>query len=387
MKFNKEIFKGLADQFTNENRKISIFIPTDRAGDGQAAKIRYKNQLSEVVDKLMDDKIQENPLSKNEALAYTAKAYELLDNKEFWSYQSDGLAVFLDENTFEYYSIPLDFNTFNYVGNVFYLRPTIPAINHDARFFILALSQNEVKFYEGSNHSITPVIIDDLVPTSLEESMASIDIEYPAEMQAHSGGASPVFHGQGGEKDGKTDRIIDYFRMVDKGLMEMLHDEKAPLIIAAVDYLVPIYKNVSSYSNIVETHISGNVENDAPALLHEKAWSMLEPILGKDFSEKQDVFGENLPRDKASIAVDQITAAALNGRVDTLFTDKNSSIYWGIYNQTNNTVIIQKEQNKMNTCLLNFSAIRTFLQGGMVYNVDRTEMPYQLSIMNAIYRF
>ena len=198
MKFNKEIFENLAKQFSPTNNKISIFIPTDRAGDGQAARIRFKNQLSEVVEKLMDEKIQQHPMSKNEALGYTSKAYELLDNNEFWSFQSDGLSVFIDEDTFSYYTLPVDFKTFNYVGNVFYLKPTIPAINNQSRFFILALSQNEVKFYEGAPHSITPVIIEDLVPANLEESLAAIDIEYPATLQSQVVGWSTPGQTRGG---------------------------------------------------------------------------------------------------------------------------------------------------------------------------------------------
>ncbi|MEM1121865.1 MAG: hypothetical protein AAGJ18_15545 [Bacteroidota bacterium] len=387
MKFNKEIFERLAEQFAPNNSKISIFVPTDRVGDGQAAKIRFKNQLNEVVEKLMDATIQQEPMTKNEALGYTAKAFELLDNNEFWRYQSDGLVVFLDDKIFEHYTIPVNFNTFNYVGNVFYLRPTIPAISDTSRFFVLALSQNEIKFYEGAKHSITPVKIEDLVPTSLEESMAEVDIRYPAELQAHSGGSNPVFHGQGGEKDGKTDRIIDYFRMVDKGLMEMLHDEKAPLIIAAVDYLVPMYKDISNYSNIVEPHISGNVENDDPVLIHEKAWAALSPSLDKDFAGKKSDFSTMMANERASITVDQVAVAALNGRVDTLFLDKDAKVFWGVYHETDNTVVAQKKQGKTNTCLLNFAAVSTFLQSGNVYSVDRTEMPHPMSVVNASYRY
>lgn len=387
MRFDRKIFERLAKNYSKENNKISIFIPTDRVGDGQAARIHFKNQLSEVVDKLMDENIQKDPMAKNAALAYTAKAHELLDRDDFWNRQSDGLAVFVNEDIFEYYSMPIDFKPFNYVGNLFYLRPMLPAIIDESRFFILALSQNEVRFFEGAKHSITPVIIEDLVPESLEESMAAIDIEYPAELQSHSGGNNPIFHGQGGEKDGKTDRIVDYFRMIDEGLMQMLHDENVPLIIAAVDYLVPMYKEISNYSNIVEPHISGNVENDDPVLLHEKAWSALMPILEKDVKEKHETFSTLLPQNKASLSVDMIAPAALNGRVDTLFIDKDANDFFGTYHEKNNTVSIQKKQNSTNSCLLNFAAISTYLQGGKVYNISREEMPHSISPVNAIFRY
>jgi len=113
MRFDRKIFERLAKNYSKENNKISIFIPTDRVGDGQAARIHFKNQLSEVVDKLMDENIQKDPMAKNAALAYTAKAHELLDRDDFWNRQSDGLAVFVNEDIFEYYSMPIDFKPFN----------------------------------------------------------------------------------------------------------------------------------------------------------------------------------------------------------------------------------------------------------------------------------
>ncbi len=387
MKFNHKKFEQLAQIHSTENNKISIFLPTDRAGDGQAAKIRFKNQLSEVVEKLMDEKIQEHTMSKNDAMAYLAKAYELLDKDEFWTYQSDGLAIFISEEVFEYYTMPVDFKLFNYVGSVFYLRPMLPVITNQSRFFLLALSQNEIRFFEGEQHSITPVIIEDLVPESLEASMAAIDIAYPAGLQAHSGGSSPVFHGQGGEKDGKTDRIVDYFRMVDAGLMKMLHDEKVPMIIAGVDYLIPMYKSISNYSNIVEPHISGNVEADGPVLLHEKAWKLLAPLMKENFETQYNSFKELLPNEKASLSIDSIVPAALNGKVDTLFVDKDTSTYWGTYLPDTNKIALQKEQNKVNSCLINFAAIATYLQGGQVYTTSKAEMPHSVSVLNAIYRY
>lgn len=387
MKFNHKKFEELAQVFSSENNKISIFLPTDRVGDGQAAKILFKNQLSEVVEKLMDEKIQAQPMSKNGAMDYVAKAYELLDKDDFWRYQSDGLAVFISEDNFEHYSMPIDFKVFNYVGSVFYLRPMLPVITNQSRFFILALSQNEVRFFEGAQHSITPVIIEDLVPESMKASMATIDIEYPAGLQAHSGGSSPVFHGQGGEKDGKTDRIIDYFRMIDAGLMEMLHDEKVPLIIAGVDYLIPMYKDISNYSNIVEPHISGNVENDDPVLLHEKAWNLLAPVMETNFNSQYKKFKELLPDEKASLSINDIAPAALNGKVETLFLDKDASVFWGTYHQDTNRVSIQKKQNKTNSCLINFAATATYLQGGTVYITTKDAMPHNLSVINGVYRY
>jgi len=387
MKFNHKKFEQLAQTISSDNHQVSIFIPTNRAGDGQAAKIHYKNQLNEVVDKLMDATIQENPMTKNEAIGYLSTAYELLDKEDFWNYQSDGLAVFIGKETFDYYSMPVSFKPFNHVSNIFYLRPMLPAITGEERFFILALSQNEVRFFEGAKHSITPVIINDIVPNGMEEAFAEIDVEHPATLQAHGGGNSPIFHGQGGEKDGKTDQIIDYFRQVDKGLMEMLHDEKVPMVIAAVDYLVPMYREISNYKYIVNGHVGGNPENDDPTLLHEKAYGFIKEIADAEKAEKVNEFHDGMRNDKASLSINDIAPAALNGKIETLFVDKVAKPFWGTYLEKDDSIITETSQNKTNACLLNFAAISTYLQGGKVYNVSREEMPHNVSVLNATYRY
>lgn len=376
---NRKQAENLAN--IKEENCISIYVPTHRAGHNLEDNIRFKNALSETVDKLT-----ERGMTKKEASKYLKKGYELLDDAEFWMHQSDGLAVFIGNNTFEYHTVPVDFNPLVHVHNSFYIRPIFPLLTGENRFFLLALSQNEVRFFEGNQYSITPVTIKDLVPANMEEALM-LDPESSLQHRAgQNGQGSALYHGQGEGKDNKNAHLRDYFNQVDKGLMNMLHDERVPMVIAAVDYLVPIYKEATEYSHIMDVHVSGNPEHDDPTVLHEKAWTLMKDYFNEHKSNLKEQFTAYMSENKASFFIYDIVPAAVEGKVDTLFMNKNLNI-WGKYNKKTHDIEIHKNKTKNSDCLLEIAARETYLQGGTIYNVPIEEMPQMTAMVNAIYRY
>lgn len=365
-----------------ESPCVSIYIPTSRAGASQEDRLRFKNALKEAHAQLVDHGMESKAAHK-----MMADGYEMLDDENYWMHLSDGLAVFFTPKRTETFIVPVDVNYSVHVGNRLQLRPLLPVITGRQRFFLLAISQNEIRFFEGNKYSITPVIIEDLVPEDMEEAL-SID-EIPNSLQAHSGrssGPTPIYHGNDLGKDHKLKRLRQYLRRVDDGLMEMLHDEEAPMVIAAVDYLVPIYKEVSRYKNIADVHIGGNPENDDPILLHEKAWTIIDQFNQNEIAETKELYPEMEAKRKATSEFSTVLNAAKDGRIDTLFVNKDQEI-WGTYNTQTRDLNIQKTSTSKNEELLESAAMEVFMQGGKVYNVEQEEMPNGEKSMNALLRY
>ena len=155
--FNEKRFKDLFER--RGNHLVSVFIPTYRANHSQEDRLRLKNALLEASRQL-----EEHGFQKQEARAYLEKAFELLENQRFFTELSDGLCLFVGEDFFSWEVLPVNFNPYVFVGNRFYLRPVLPVLTGQSRFFLLALSQNEVRFFEGHQHSITPVRIQAAMP-------------------------------------------------------------------------------------------------------------------------------------------------------------------------------------------------------------------------------
>jgi hypothetical protein len=359
---------------------VSIFIPTTRTSNFQKDQLYLKNALQEVRQQL-----EAAGRTSKEAHQFLGQAYMLLDDDNYWNHLSDGLALFIAPDYFASFELPISFTENVFIGKQFYLRPLMPMMTGEERFFLLALSLNEVKFYEGMKHSITPVIIEDLVPEDMESVLQDVGTKETLQMH-ESGGTQAIFHGQDKATDKKLKNYEKYFRMVDKGLMEMLHDEKVPMVIAAVDYLVPIYKDVSDYNNIVTEHIGGNPENSTPVELHQRAMNIIQTFNKSNKETVSNKFGDYLAADKASFSLTDIVKSAHAGKVENLFLNRDYQT-WGNYDPVKRLVTIHKEKQADSEDLLEVAARYAYEQGGNVYTCERKELPRSTANANATYRF
>ena len=365
---------------------VSIFIPTHRSGEevlkGKDA-LKLKNQLKEVKSKL-----EHQGMSANDIKTFIQPINDLINDSVFWRHQSDGLAIFLSDPVFRTYTIPVYFEEFNYVSNEFYLKPVIPLLNGDGLFYLLTLKKDEVKFYEGTRHSVTEINIDDCVPSRLED---SVGYDYEEEniqfrtQQGNKGVGS--FHGQADNDSIEKIELMEYFRDVDKGLMNILTDDQnTPLVVCCLDFYFPIYQKVNTYKTLFPQHISGNPSDMDISLLHEKSWELMRPYFDETRQDKRAKFSALHGTGKASDSMEEIFTAAIEGKVDTLFLENREDIF-GIYNPSTGEIKIQEAHQPSNISLLNLLAMMVLKTGGAVYLEDKENMPSQSSKVNALFRY
>ncbi|HEX6201531.1 MAG TPA: hypothetical protein VF100_00930, partial [Thermoanaerobaculia bacterium] len=227
---------------------VSIFLPTVRAGqETQQNPIRLKNLLRDAAGRLV-----ERGLDKAAAEELLAPARAMVDDYELWQHQADGLAVFVAQDFLRTYRLPLAFSELAAVEDRFHLKSLFPLFADDGRFYVLALSQNDVRLLEGSRYEVREVPLQD-VPKSLADALGhdltEVHLQFhtgtranPRGQQGGGAGRAPIYHGQGaGEEDAK-DEIRKFFHILDRGLHELLGGgAHTPLVLAGVDYLLPIY--------------------------------------------------------------------------------------------------------------------------------------------------
>ena len=73
-----------------------------------------------------------------------------------------------------------------------------------------------------------------------------------------TGDGSVTFHGAGSGSASAKDDLLRYFRLVEDGLTEFLKGDRVPLVLAGVEYLLPIYKEANTYPNLIDMVIKGN---------------------------------------------------------------------------------------------------------------------------------
>lgn len=370
--FQKKDFINLAT--VRHEDCVSIYIPTHRAGqetwNGKDA-IKLKNKITQLKFALLEKDY--NTPTINE---FVAPLEKLQKDQEFWQHQSDGLAIFRTPEQLSYYHIPIRFKERFFLNNRFYLKPLIPLIKGQNRFFVLTLSQNDIQFFECTQHSIVNVNIDDLVPNSIEEVIGTET--YPNELQFRTlGGGRAMYHGQGGTNSRKETDMKRFFRLINDGLMQMLHDENVPLILAGVDYLMPMFREVCAYRYLMmDRHISGNMENQDMAWIHEQAWELMEGFFNQKKEAALEHYVDMVGSTKATDSLDTIVRAAYSGRIEALYLREGVD-YWGYFDKENQTVEIHNHKKKGDGCLLNMAAIQSTLHGSKVYLLDKEEMPIQ----------
>ena len=362
---------------------VSIYMKTQRVSNNDADRIRLKNQLKEAKNQLEQRGLEPRDIDK-----YLAPASNLETNPDFWQNRSDGLALFIGENGLQTFDIASPVGNRVFVGNQYHVSPLIPEISGQNRFFLLQLSLNDISFFDCTRNTISPVIIADLLPTSLHEKLAAEGATFPGNVQHHSGngpGQNGIFHGHG-DKDTTDEEATEFFRLVDQGLMTMLHDERAPMILVGTTERVSLYKSVSTYKYIVDEYVSGNLEHLDAVSLHNLAWEKMSPIFEeKDQSLRAD-FGTYVSEGRGSFNLLDIIPKAINGRVENLFLAEDSQT-WGAYNWETNSISIHEQQQPNSIILEEMAARKTFEQGGSVHIMPQIELIKPQSNINATFRY
>lgn len=349
---------------------VSIHMPTHRAGlDTQQDPIRLKNLLRDASEQLAAD------LRPPEIDDLLKPARALLDDPSFWRVLGDGLAIFLAEDVFHVFKTDVALPELVTVEERFMIRPLLPALDTGERFYVLALSKNQARLLEGTRDQIREVETTGL-PAGLADALKYDEVERQVQFHTRTPAAASgrgkrdaVFHGHGGAGDIEKDRVLRYLRVVDKGLRDFLHDEDAPLLLAGVDYLVPIYREVNSYPHLVEASIPGNPDDLTPLELHTAARAVLKPHFEASVLADLEAFSGLAGSGSASDNLHEIVAASHEGRVKVLFLSEGDPV-WGSYDPSNSTVIVHAERQSGDWDLADLAAAETLLHGGDVHAVN-----------------
>jgi hypothetical protein len=359
---------------------------THRTGaEIQQDPIRLKNLLKEAEEALVT-----MGLRSPEAGELLEPAQELQADYEFWQHQSDGLAILISSGLFRAYRLPIEFEELVVVTDRFHVKPLLPLLSGDGRFYVLALSQNEVRLLQGTRYSVVEVDLED-VPKSLTEALRYDDPE--KQLQFHTQTQTPggrgdrgaIFHGHGVVSDEDKKDILRFFQKVDRGLQDVLKDEQWPLVLAGVGYLLPIYAEASTYLHLLSQGIEGNPEELSPEDLHLEAWTIVLPHFQKAQQEAIARYQQLANTERASKDIRAIVPAAHYGRVDTLFVALGLQ-YWGAFDPQTNMIDIHGEEEPGDDDLLDLAAVQTLLHGGEVYALEPAKVPDGVPLA-AVFRY
>ena len=364
---SREDLKGLIE--AQRAPSVSIYMPAHRTGDTSQDPIRLRNLLKQA-----EERLQKFEMRSVDARAVLAPAQDLLPDTNFWQHQGDGLALFLSKEMFRYYQLPREFQELVVVTDRFHVKPLLPLFSQDGNFFILALSRNLVRLLQCTRYSVREVTPEEM-PSSLAEALQFDQREKQLQFRSSAqGGKAAIFHGHGAAKEMKKSDILRYFQKVNQGMSEILRGEQSPLVLAAVDYLHPIYRKANTYQYLMGGGIEGNPDEVTETQLQRKGWALLEPYFEKSREEKLGEYRSQAGTGSAIDDVERVARAAYNGLVSTLFVAAGKQ-EWGLFDEKNQTICSCKIGMAGAQDILDFAAVHTLANGGEVYVLEPDLMP------------
>ena len=356
---------------------ISLFMPAHRGG-AEEDPIRWRKHLEEA-----EERLGKAGWRAAEVKELLAPGLRLLEDITFWKNQSDGLAAFLAPQFLRLFRLPMAFKDAVVVANRFSIIPLLPLLSGNGRFFVLALSQKAVRLLQGTRYGVSEVDLKG-VPQSLAEALLTHEAMQPFSFfgrRAGEGAGSwgAIFHGHGVGIDDSKEELLHYFQKIDRGLHPLLKEEKAPLVLASVDYLQPIYRQANTYPQLLEQGIEGNPDRLSSRELHDRAWPLVQPLFEAEQQRAAAQYGQLAGTEHTSGDLEAVVGAAYEGRVETLFVALGRQV-WGVFDPSTGRVQQHKEAPFGDVDLLDLAAAHTLSHGRTVYAVEPEQVPSKTDV-------
>lgn len=350
---------------------VTLYLPTFKTGpEVQQAPILLKNLTKEAEERLV-----RLGRRRPEVLEFLKPLDQLLHDSEFWKHQEEGLALFLTPDRFETFRLPHRFEPSISVDHRLNVRPLLPHLHGDGVFYLLAVSQNDVRCFKGSRTDMEELDIESL-PLNKDQALG-LDKSQSITLKNGPGASFGVpTHGSLELSDIEKNEVRQYFRKVDQALSEILKAEKAPLIFAGVEAHFALYKEANTYPHLFGECLKGNPEVLSPAQLHSKAWPLVQNHFMSPFYAAREKFsmlhGKNSPL--ASAKFEEIFFAAHQSRIETLMVSKTAS-QWGTFDLEQLQLEPVQEVLPEHRDLLSAMLPAAIQSGATVYTLDLEEMP------------
>lgn len=284
---------------------VSIYLPTGTTPpEADRARIELKNHLSQALRAL-----EALGVAKSRIAAVQAEGELILDDRDFWRYQSRSLAVFLDGEVAETFRLPNRLTSVCEVADRFYVKPLLRAVTFPQQAFILALAQNSVRLIRVDPEA-PPALVD--VPGMPRDVAAAAGL-------SSISGRSPDGRIQGSE--GQKVRMLEYVQAIERALHPLLANSTEPLILAAAEPLSGIFRGANSYPRLVEETIAGNPEEKTEEELSAAARGVLDALYARKIAALKDDYETRIAAGTALVDLSDIARAATFGAVEGLVFD------------------------------------------------------------------
>ena len=223
-------------------------MPLDAAPANQSVKanaLRWKECL-----RTLEPKVQQNG----------SEARELIESISDWDaiwgegkHAGKSIAVLRSPDVFSVISLQEAVKGKAVLGPHFYVRPLLLELTKDGIFYILALSQKDVRVLRCTSSSSEEVLLPASVAKSFDAFMNSAKPDHVTDNRASpgpgAGSSKGVMFSTSTDKEDKDEYLMHFYKQIDRGLNEILRGKTEPVVPVGVEYelaVVSIAEHVSA---------------------------------------------------------------------------------------------------------------------------------------------
>ncbi len=363
---------------------VSVCLPTHKVvGKDDGDSLRLKNLLQDAESELVGTGMRRPDAARFVASMIPAE----LSDPSSEVFHRAGVALFAAPGFQRAYQLVSEVPALMTVASRFHLKPLLGMLEHDLRFFLLALTRGHAQLYFCDSSGLKPIEVPQM-PPSLDDATRFDDRERA--LLSHSasrkgrGAVIAVFHGQGSRKDYLHEDLMRYLHMIDASLNGIIA-ETDPLVLAGNQDTVALYQGLSGHGSLVEPGVLANPETMAAADLHARALSTVEAEVAKSTGTDVAAFHRLHGTGKASSTPTAVIQAARRGRVETLFVASEVQL-WGRYDVGTDVPELHAGRVPGDEDLLDSAAEDAWLAGATIHVVPSADVPGGTGIA-AVFRY
>jgi hypothetical protein len=300
-----------------------------------------------------------------------------------------GLVVFANRDGTRLWHLPEPVEEKAIVDERPHLEALLPLVSDAVRFYVLALSLHGARLWSCDRHEAHELSLPDGTPARLEDA-AGWEIE-EQHLQYHGfrghAGHRPIYHAQGGGEDDRSVDVEKYLRAVARGVEDAVPEPEAPMVLACDPALEDTFRRITQLKSVLEPALHGNHQRTDGASLHAAAWPLVAPRFERPEEDARRRFLDLRGTGRTSDRIEDVVPAACEGRVDTLFVRKGSTLE-GIFDPHGWRVHLEEGAvDRPTTDLVDRAATDTFMNRGRVFVVPSERMPTDDTAVAAILRY
>jgi hypothetical protein len=290
---NKELFIKLRN--SSGYPAISMLLPTHRTSpENKQDPIRLKNLLTETRSRLAEE-FTKRDLSR---LEQQINKLDQIDH----TYNKEGLAIFINEDLFEYERLLFAPEERVVIDETFATRDLIRAMHKAENYYVLVISRQKIRLFEGF----------------LERVHEVKDFGFPMENNTLYETNSEMRSVSNREDD----LIKEFFNRGDKAFQVVYQTNAAPLFVMGVDRNISHYFEIADKKKIIAGGITTGGDDATVHEVAQLAWPLARKMFEDRASEAISTLEKAVSNNRFESDLQLIWNAISEGRGDTLFVEK-----------------------------------------------------------------